>query len=370
MCTQPPALLRTVLLCVGLFCTVGIAADVAEIEARLRRGYSHAIDNTKEVHVRWTVFGLRAPLPYSKAAEARGGLEFRDPFDNSRVVAVKFCRGWSVGGDHIRVESTNPFLFGGPESLQWSVWATDTKMHVNSTTLTSRKADVTPATPLDPKIDDLFNDLEAQCLGVIAHRLIIWLRATGTTVESPGPDACVIRTSGGPVRVEWIPGTDTLQSVRYRLKAAPKDGVIVYQYGPSSAKGILPADYPATSRTSIVEPDQPLGASAWVIRFDAVELKEATSNDRYAWQSVASNAHRTDTNEVIRSTGEVDPAKTFATRTQQTFEPLKHTEDFPQDGGLPKAIDKTPAWSRWLLVGGITSIVLAVGMVLRRRTGA
>lgn len=365
-----PAPLHSALLCSWLLCTIGVSADVASVESRIRRGYSHVIDGTKELHVRWTVFGLKAPLPYSKAAEARGGLEFRDPFDNSRVVAVKFCRGWSVGGDRIRIETTNPFLFGGPEALQWSVWATDTKMHVNSPTLTSRKPEVTPATPLDPKVDDLFNDLEAQCLGVIAHRLIIWLRAEGTTLEMPEPDACVIRTSGGPVRVEWIPGTDTLQSVRYRLKAAPKDGVIVYQYGGSSAKGILPADYPATSRVSIVEPDQPLGASAWVIRFDAVELKEATNTDRYAWQSVASNARRTDTNEVIRSTGEVDPAKTFATRTQQTFEPLKHTEDFPQDGSLPKAIDKTPAWSRWLLVGGITSIVLAVGIVLRRRAGA
>jgi hypothetical protein len=286
------------------------------------------------------------------------------------VEAVRLCRAWSTGGDRVRIENTTPFVLGGPEELKWMVWATDGKIHVNAATLTSRRADITPERPLDPKIDDLFNDLEAQCLGVIVQRLVIWLRADGTTINNTDPDVCLLTTSGGPVRVEWVPGTDMLRSVRYRLKAAPKDLAVEYQYQTSSFDGVFPSHHPTSSRVNLLDPDETLGAGAWVIKFDVVELQDTQDATRYTWQSVAASARRTDTNEVIRSTGEVDPAKTFATRTQQTFEPLKHTDDFPQDGGLPKAIDKTPAWSRWLLVGGITSIVLAVGLGLRRRAGA
>jgi hypothetical protein len=359
-----------VFLCIGASSVTAQGARSNAVEVRLRRGYENALDDRKVIHARWTVFAPKSPLEHSESAKKRGGLQFRDPLDNAPVEAVRFCRAWCSAGERVRIETSTPFILGGPEELKWTVWATDGTMHVNSTTLTSKRAEVTPERPLDPKVDDLFNDLEAQCLGVIVHRLIIWARADGTTVESVGPDECMLRTKGGEVRVEWIPGTNALRTVRYRLKAAPKDLAIEYQYGDASVRGIFPSDHPTTSRVNLLEPDQPLGASAWVIRFNEVSVDEVRDTNRFTWQSIASSARRTDTNEVLRVSGDADPAKTFAMRTQQTFEPLKHTEDPPPDGSLPKAIDKTPAWSRWLLVGGITSIVLAVGLVLRRRAGA
>lgn len=356
--------------CLGAFAVVfaATADDRASVETRIRRGYSIALDESKVVRVSWTMFGPKAPLAPSPAAASQANLVFRDPVSNSTVEAVKIFRAWCTGGEKVRIEWTTPFVLGGPEAMRWSVRASGEEYHVSSETLSARRAEVTPVVSLDPKVDDLFADAEAHCLGLIAHRLVVWVQAEGTSVQSDGPDAFVLTTAGGPVRIDWVPGTDQIRSVRYRLKAAPKDAVVEYQG--ILANSVYPAPHPATSRLSTVEPNEPPGPIAWVVRYDSIEVVPETDPTRYTWQSIATSARRTDTNTVLRKTGEVDTAKTFATRTQQTFEPLKHTEDLPKDGNLPKAIDKTPAWSRWLLVGGITSIVLAVGLVLRRRAGA
>lgn len=333
----------------------------------MRAAYS-AFDTGCRIELGWSVFTAGSRLK-SAPEGVRIDLQpfempYRDPASGAEWWLEERGKGVYQYPRFVRIETQSAVTpKNSPLKDEWNVLIRNETEFFEHTLLTLTPVQLHEKNP-DLSLDqfDFIRTDAAFCPAFMCEILLRWFDSHKSEIQVEQDEASsifVLATKLRSVRVAIDRQTGMLRTVRYRLLSG-KEAVFIYSG--ELEKDFYPAPQPRVLQRFFVEPEAEVPAAMHAIVFYSAKKLRSEDDSLFRWQSLAAQSAIKPNGDVVLRDGSINKEASEAERARRKIVATR-----PPSGNPPRDPTAPSPATRWMLVGGISALIVGFIFWLRTR---